>query len=140
MGAYVTHRLIFMVHFGRSPTLSILTTSVFSFLLPAINFKRNLDSFVGAILTISASMIQHIEVGPDIRMPMKRTMNEKDPTTVRTYEHRSEGLNNESDADLASLAVVLTTADMVVRGKAALTRAWKSRRTGSLQIIIQQVP
>ncbi len=62
-------------------------------------------------------------------MSITRTKNVKDSTTARTYEHRNEGRNNESEADLPSLAMVslvLTIADVVVRGKSK-ARVYGSR-------------
>ncbi len=114
---YATYSSMFMVHFGMVSPPSNLLSSVLCFLLPAVIFKQSLDFSVGAIVTSSASMLQHVKGRPNIRISITRTTNEKDPTTVRIYEHRNKGRNNESEADLASLAVVflvLTTADMVV--------------------------
>ncbi len=114
---HATYKFMFMVHFGMAPPPSILISSVLRFLLPTVIFKQSLDFSVDAIVTSSASMLQHVKGRPNIRISITRTTNEKDPTTVRTYEHRNKGRNNESEADLASLVVVfliLTAADMVV--------------------------
>ncbi len=101
------------------------------FSLLAVIFTRNLDFFVRLILMISTS-VQRINSRPDIWMYMPRTMDQKHlvtTSTTRSYERGYRGRNNESEADLPSLAImvflVITTADMAwwYEGKARLSDA-----------------
>ncbi len=94
---------------------SILISSVFCFLLPAVIFKQNLDFSEGTIITISTST-QYVYVGPKNQMMMGRTADENDlVTTARTHEHRHKRRNSESSAHPLSLAMIVGA--MVVRGK-----------------------
>ncbi len=54
---------------------------------------------------------------------MTRTMDQKHQvttSTARPHEHEYNGRNNESKADLPSVFLVLSTADMVVQGREKL--------------------
>ncbi|KAK0452865.1 uncharacterized protein EV420DRAFT_1557130 [Desarmillaria tabescens] len=55
---------MFMVHFGMTSSLFILIIFVFRLILPAMIFKRNLDSSVGAIVTISMSRMKRVRRFP----------------------------------------------------------------------------
>ncbi len=134
MGTHTTYRLFVIAHFGVTPTLSIMNSSVsVGFSLPAVIFTRNLDFFVGSILTISTS-VQRINSRPDIWMYMPRTTDQKHlvtTSTTRSYERGYRGRNNESEADLPSLAIMV----FLVRekpGSVTLTGVRKSRSNDTL--------